>query len=121
MARNKLATKQVEAYKGGTLQDGEGLMLRDGRWVLRIQVDGKRRDLGLGGVSDVSLKMARERAEEARAHRDEAFRHVGDEEALGAGRGGGRGHRVGLERARYRLGRGVPRVHQRHVRANDVL
>jgi integrase len=67
MASNKLKAKQIEAYRGqGTLQDGDGLMLRDGRWVLRIQVDGKRRDLGLGGVADVTLKMARERAAEAR-------------------------------------------------------
>jgi integrase len=67
MATNKLTAKQIEAYRGqGTLQDGDGLMLRDGRWVLRIQVDGKRRDLGLGGVADVTLKMARERATEAR-------------------------------------------------------
>ena len=35
-------------------------------WVQRIQVDGKRRDLGLGGYPDVGLATARERARENR-------------------------------------------------------
>jgi len=35
-------------------------------WILRITVSGKRRDLGLGSLTDVPLAMARERARETR-------------------------------------------------------
>lgn len=35
-------------------------------WVLRATVDGKRREMGLGGYPDVTLAMARERARDAR-------------------------------------------------------
>jgi hypothetical protein len=67
MAKHKLAIKQISAYSGyGTLRDGDGLMLRDGRWVLRIQVAGRRRDIGLGGLGVVGLKEARRKANEAR-------------------------------------------------------
>ena len=49
----------------GRYADGNGLYLfvdRSGakRWVLRIVVHGKRRDIGLGGLSTVSLSEARE-------------------------------------------------------------
>ncbi|NWH08214.1 MAG: DUF4102 domain-containing protein [Alphaproteobacteria bacterium] len=55
----------------GRYTDGRGLMLviaRDGsrKWVLRVQVLGRRRDLGLGSVQDVSLADARENAEALR-------------------------------------------------------
>ena len=50
--------------------DGGGLWLhvRDtgGQWVLRYSVMGQRREMGLGGVRDVSLKEAREYAERYR-------------------------------------------------------
>ena len=36
------------------------------RWVLRVTVKRKRRDLGLGGTSYVSLQEAREKAQEYR-------------------------------------------------------
>lgn len=36
-------------------------------WILRATVGEKRRDIGLGGYPDVSLRMARERAREAKA------------------------------------------------------
>lgn len=35
-------------------------------WILRARVNGKRRDMGLGGYPEVSLAAARERAKEAR-------------------------------------------------------
>jgi len=67
MAKHKLTVKQIDAYRGqGTLRDGEGRMLRNGRWVLRIQVAGRRRDIGLGGLAVVGLKEARRKADEAR-------------------------------------------------------
>jgi hypothetical protein len=51
--------------------DGAGLYLNIGRtgsksWIWRGTVDGKRREIGLGGVRDVSLAQAREAAALAR-------------------------------------------------------
>jgi integrase len=55
----------------GRYADGNGLYLvvdESGakRWLLRLVVQGKRRDIGLGGISLVSLAEARERALEYR-------------------------------------------------------
>lgn len=65
------ATAVRAARKPGRYHDGQGLMLlvkQSGArsWLLRIQVNGKRRDFGLGSASDVSLAEARERAIETR-------------------------------------------------------
>lgn len=51
--------------------DGHGLMLvvspsGSGKWVLRIQKDGRRQDIGLGSANDVSLGGARELADNTR-------------------------------------------------------
>lgn len=59
------------ALKPGRYQDGRGLMLLvkpsgAKSWVLRAQVDGKRRDFGLGSLSDVGLAAARDAAEDIR-------------------------------------------------------
>lgn len=69
--RNKLTVKQVERSKPGRLADGDGLYLltspTGGRsWMLRIQVGGRRRDIGLGSASILTLGEARERARELR-------------------------------------------------------
>lgn len=53
------------------LSDGRGLLLvvkpsGARAWIARVTVHGRRRDVGLGGWPDVTLKMARERALEAR-------------------------------------------------------
>ncbi|MET0530467.1 MAG: integrase arm-type DNA-binding domain-containing protein [Microvirga sp.] len=59
---------QVRALKTpGRYADGHGLYLvvdpsGAKRWLLRIVVQGKRRDIGLGGASLVSLAEAREKA-----------------------------------------------------------
>ncbi len=51
--------------KGGKYADGQGLfLLVDGdggpkRWLLRIVVEGRRRDLSLGSYPDVGLADAR--------------------------------------------------------------
>lgn len=61
----KLNPKQVENLtEPGTYEDGDGLRLivkATGRksWALRFQLNGKRRDMGLGSYPDVSLKAAR--------------------------------------------------------------
>jgi integrase len=59
------------ATKPGRYQDGDGLMLivkESGArsWQVRLQVDGKRRDFGLGSAKTVSLSEAREKAAELR-------------------------------------------------------
>ena len=63
-----LTTVQVRSLKeAGRYADGNGLHLvvdpsGAKRWLLRIVVQGKRRDIGLGGVALVSLAEAREKA-----------------------------------------------------------
>jgi integrase len=59
------------ANEPGRYQDGNGLQLfvkpsGAKSWVLRIQVDGKRKDIGLGSAADISLRDARDKAEEIR-------------------------------------------------------
>lgn len=51
----------------GRYSDGEGLILKffgagRGSWIVRVQADGKRRDIGLGTLANVSLAEAREAA-----------------------------------------------------------
>ncbi len=68
-----LSAARVKALKEpGRYSDGGGLHLfisKAGRksWVLRITVDGRRRDIGLGGYPSVSLALAREKTVENRA------------------------------------------------------
>ena len=68
----KLSALAIKAAtKPGTYQDGDGLMLvvkatGSRSWILRAQVDGKRRDFGLGPASSVALAKAREKAEDIR-------------------------------------------------------
>lgn len=66
-----LSARKVETAAAGRHGDGRGLFLYvkpsgARSWVLRYQVHGRRRDLGLGPYPDVSLAMARTRAGEAR-------------------------------------------------------
>ena len=79
MARTgKLSAVEVAKAKGpAVLHDGGGLYLRvsgtgSKSWVFRFQLDGKRRDMGLGPYPDVSLAEARGKAT---AHRKQ--RHDG--------------------------------------------
>lgn len=67
-ALHKLTATKVKAASPGKYSDGGGLWLHkrsDGgaQWVLRITVHGRRREMGLGRLSDVSLKEARLAAE----------------------------------------------------------
>lgn len=55
----------------GTYQDGDGLFLKVGKtgsasWLLRVQQEGKRRDIGVGSAKLVTLAEAREKANELR-------------------------------------------------------
>ncbi|WP_324262498.1 integrase arm-type DNA-binding domain-containing protein [Altererythrobacter sp. H2] len=64
----RLAATFVKSVSApGRYGDGEGLFLLVGpssgkSWMVRVQKDGRRRDIGLGSASKVSLKLARERA-----------------------------------------------------------
>ena len=68
----KLTAVAVKAAtKPGRYQDGNGLQLfvkESGAqfWVLRIQAGGKRRDIGVGSAANVTLKDARDKADELR-------------------------------------------------------
>ena len=66
-----LNARKVETAKRGRHGDGRGLYLvvkpsGTRSWVLRYQIKGRRRDLGLGAYPDISLALARERAVDAR-------------------------------------------------------
>ena len=78
MARTgKLSAVEVIKAKGpAVLHDGGGLYLRVSAtnaksWVFRFQLDGKRRDMGLGPFPDISLAEARAKATEHRKQRHE--------------------------------------------------
>ncbi len=64
---NKLTAIQVKSLPPGKHCDGAGLWLHrrgdgGGQWFLRVTVHGRRREMGLGSASEVSLKEARESA-----------------------------------------------------------
>jgi integrase len=66
-----LSARKVETAAPGKHVDDRGLMLvvkpsGARSWVLRYQVNGRRRDIGLGPWPDVTLAVAREKALETR-------------------------------------------------------
>ena len=68
----KLTAAEVKNAGPGKHQDGSGLYLRvtakgSKSWTLRITVDGKRRDIGLGSWPEVSLADARRKTAEHRS------------------------------------------------------
>jgi integrase len=71
-ALNKQTAVKVASAAPGKYSDGGGLWLHkrdDGgaQWVLRVTVYGRRREMGLGRLEDVSLKSARAMADKWRA------------------------------------------------------
>lgn len=67
-ALNSMKARQLGA---GKFSDGQGLWLvkrsvAQGKWILRVSIDGRRREMGLGRFPDVSIAEARQRAAEAR-------------------------------------------------------
>lgn len=72
-AMGRLTATAVKAANApGRYGDGDGLALLVGKsgsksWIVRVQKDGKRRDIGLGSEKKVSLALARERARIARS------------------------------------------------------
>ncbi len=69
---NKLNNSQVKSAKGtGLLSDGGGLYLQISKagtksWLLRFNLNGKRREMGLGSYRDFGLADARDAAADAR-------------------------------------------------------
>lgn len=61
--KNKLTALGIRKAGPGIMQDGGGLMLHrsedSGRWVFRYSIAGRRRDMGLGTLDEVSLADAR--------------------------------------------------------------
>ena len=71
-ALNKLSAPKVRTCAPGKYSDGGGLWLvkredGGGQWVLRVTIHGRRREMNLGSMSEVSLKEVRESAEKWRA------------------------------------------------------
>lgn len=69
---NKLSALVVKNAGAGKYADGGGLWLikredGGGQWVLRFTIHGRRREMGLGSIGEVSLKEAREESERWRA------------------------------------------------------
>lgn len=69
--RNALTHMKAKSLGKGKHADGQGLWLikahKDaGKWIVRLVVDGKRREMGLGRWPDVSIGEARQHASEAR-------------------------------------------------------
>ena len=65
------ATRVKALREAGRYSDGGGLHLFVGKtghksWVLRVTIDGRRRDIGLGGFPSVSLAQARAKAADHR-------------------------------------------------------
>ncbi|EJF82929.1 tyrosine-type recombinase/integrase [Bartonella rattimassiliensis] len=64
---NRLNARSVATLGAGKYNDSAGLLLhkrKDGgaQWILRYTLHGRRREMGLGALRDVSLKKARELA-----------------------------------------------------------
>jgi integrase len=88
MARTgKLSAVEVARTKGpAVLHDGGGLYLRASAtgaksWVFRFQLDGKRRDMGLGPYPDISLADARAKASAHRKQRHDGIDPLDAKEA----------------------------------------
>ncbi len=67
-ALNKLTAIKIKTAPPGKYNDGGGLWLHKradggGQWFLRVQIHGRRREMGLGSFTEVGLKEARNSAE----------------------------------------------------------
>ena len=71
MLRNALSAARAKHLPKGKYADGSGLWLFKsrpdaGKWVQRLTVNGRRREMGLGRWPEVSISEAREKSEDAR-------------------------------------------------------
>lgn len=72
MKYNLLSQMKAKSLGTGKHNDGQGLYLvkrhkQGGKWIQRLSINGKRREMGLGRWPDVSIGEAREKAREARS------------------------------------------------------
>lgn len=78
-ARHLLNPTRIEALKQpGRYADGGGLFLfvrptGTKNWIVRVQKDGRRRDIGLGGYPKLTLAKARQRALEVHSQIEEGL------------------------------------------------
>lgn len=67
---NKLTAKTIKTAKVGMHSDGGGLFLqvkgKGASWIFRYNWESKKREMGLGSASSVSLALARQKANECR-------------------------------------------------------
>lgn len=67
---NRLTVKAIASLPEGKHADGAGLWIykreNGAQWVLRFTIHGRRREMGLGSATHVTLKEARETASECR-------------------------------------------------------
>lgn len=85
-ALTALAVRKLRSRgAAGRVPDGNGLYLEDGRrWLQRIVVHGRRRDIGLGSVDLVSLAEVREKALRLRKIAREGGDPLAEKRALAA-------------------------------------
>ena len=72
MALHKLSARKVDTAAPGKHEDGGGLRLVVSptgakKWVLRVTIRGRRREMGLGAYPDVTLATARDEAARCRS------------------------------------------------------
>jgi len=72
MKYNLLSQMKAKSLSAGKHNDGQGLYLvkrhkQGGKWIQRLSINGRRREMGLGRWPDVSISDAREKAREARS------------------------------------------------------
>lgn len=83
----KLTVMGVKNAKPGKHGDGDGLLLwvkpsGARSWVLRVQHNGRRRDVGLGALSDLTLSEARDKAAQLRKQMRQGVDVVADRKRL---------------------------------------
>lgn len=66
--RNKLTALQTKKPVFDTISDGGGLYLVRGKWIYRFSLAGRRRDMGLGALVNVSLSDARKERDKWEAY-----------------------------------------------------
>lgn len=83
MLHNALNQMKAKNLGPGKYSDGQGLWLVKrskgaGKWILRLVISRKRREMGMGRWPDVSIAEARERAATARKRVRDGFDPVGE-------------------------------------------
>ena len=87
MKFNVLTPYKAKSLPPGKHADGQGLWLcksrkEAGKWIVRLVVYGKRREMGLGRWPDVSIAEAREHAARARKQLREGLDPIAERSKL---------------------------------------